>query len=407
LASEGPIRLDRERCTGCGVCASVCPFGAIEIVEGYPVIGESCRLCASCVEACPSKALTIRESERVGDLSSYRGVLIYAEQRRGRMHPVSFELLGKGRELADKLGEPLCSVIIGSGIAEAAGELIARGADRVYVYDDPVLADFRDDPYSAILVDLVRMVKPSIILFGATSIGRSLAPRVAASLNTGLTADCTGLDIDPETRLLVQTRPAFGGNVMATIVCPNRRPQMATVRYKVMPEAPRDPNRRGEIKLMKLEVASLPDRVRILEFQPLKEEVSITEADVVVSGGKGLGTPEGFRLLEELAELLGGAVGASRPTVDEGWIGYSHQVGLSGRTVRPKLYIACGISGAVQHLAGMRTSDFIVAINKDREAPIFSVASLGVVGDLYEVIPRLIERIKEYRGHGSARPSNS
>jgi electron transfer flavoprotein alpha subunit/NAD-dependent dihydropyrimidine dehydrogenase PreA subunit len=407
LASEGPIRLDRGRCTGCGVCASVCPFGAIEIVEGYPVIGEGCRLCASCVEACPSKALTIRESERVEDLSSYRGVLIYAEQRRGRIHPVSFELLGKGRELADKLGEPLSSVIIGSGIAEAAGELIARGADTVYVYDDPILADFRDDPYSAILVDLVREVKPSIFLFGATSIGRSLAPRVAASLNTGLTADCTGLDIDPETRLLVQTRPAFGGNVMATIVCPNRRPQMATVRYKVMPEAPRDPSRGGEIRLMKLDAASLPDRVRILQFQPLREEVSITEADVVVSGGKGLGNPEGFKLLGELAELLGGAVGASRPTVDEGWIGYSHQVGLSGRTVRPKLYIACGISGAVQHLAGMRTSDFIVAINKDREAPIFSVASLGVVGDLYEVIPRLIERIKEYRGHGSVRPRNS
>ncbi len=273
---------------------------------------------------------------------------------------------------------------------------MARGSDSVYVYDDPILADFRDDPYSALLVDLVRDVKPSIFLFGATSIGRSLAPRVAASLKTGLTADCTGLDIDPETRLLVQTRPAFGGNVMATIICPNTRPQMATVRYKVMPEAPRDPTRKGEIRMMRLD-AKLPDRVKILDFQPLKEAVSITEADVVVSGGKGLGGPEGFRLLEELADLLGGAVGASRPTVDEGWIGYSHQVGLSGRTVRPKLYIACGISGAVQHLAGMKTSDCIIAINKDREAPILSVASLGVVGDLYEVIPRLIEKIREYR----------
>ncbi len=403
MASEGPLRLERDRCTGCGICASACPFGVIEIIDGYPVIGDGCRLCASCVDICPNEALTIIEGAETEEASGYSGVLTFAEQRRGRIHPVSYELLGKGRELADKLGEPLSSVIIGSGVTEMAEELIMRGADRVYVYDDPRLADFRDDPYSALLVDLVRKVRPSIFLFGATSIGRSLAPRVAASLNTGLTADCTGLDIDPETRLLVQTRPAFGGNVMATIICPRTRPQMATVRYKVMPEAPRDPNRRGEIKLMKFDPANLPDRVRILDFQPLKEEVSITEADLVVSGGKGLGTPEGFKMLEELADLLGGAVGASRPCVDEGWIGYSHQVGLSGRTVRPKLYMACGISGAVQHLAGMKTSDFIIAINKDREAPIFTVASLGVVGDLYEIIPRLIERIREYKKDVSVR----
>lgn len=402
-----PIRLDRDRCTGCGICVSACPFGSIRIMDGYPVIMDDCRLCSSCVEACPNQALTMMEGAAPEGPKGYSGVLTFAEQRRGRIHPVSYELLGIGRELADKLGEPLSSVIIGGGIAEMAEELIARGADRVYVYDDPSLADFRDDPYTTLLVELVREVKPSIFLFGATSIGRSLAPRVAASLKTGLTADCTGLDIDPETRLLVQTRPAFGGNIMATIICPRTRPQMATVRYKVMPEAPRDPNRRGEIKLMKVEASSLPDRVRILEFQPLREEVSITEADVVVSGGKGLGAPEGFRLLEELADLLGGAVGASRPTVDEGWIGYSHQVGLSGRTVRPKLYIACGISGAVQHLAGMKTSEFIIAINKDREAPIFSVASLGVVGDLYEIIPRLIEKIREYKGNVSIRKGDT
>jgi electron transfer flavoprotein alpha subunit len=219
-------------------------------------------------------------------------------------------------------------------------------------------------------------------------------------LDTGLTADCTGLEIDPETGLLMQTRPAFGGNIMATIICPDRRPQMSTVRYKVMKEAERDPTREGEIVEKAVDVDRLPDRIKVLDFQPAAEEVSIVDADIVVSGGLGLGDPKGFELIEELAHVLGGAVGASRPTVDEGWIEYRHQVGLSGRTVRPKLYMACGISGAVQHLAGMKTSDVIISINSDKEAPIFNVSSLGAVGDLYEVVPRLIEKIKEYRNNG-------
>ena len=394
-----PISVERERCVGCGLCVGACPFGSIEMVEDYPSIKDDCRLCGACVGACPEGAIEIKEARKEADVSRHRGVLVYAEHRKGNVHPVAFELLGKGRELADQLGEPLYAVIIGSGIGESAVELAIRSADRVFVYDDPALANFRDDPYSALLKELVDEVKPSIFLVGATAIGRSLGPKVAACLGTGLTADCTGLDIDPETRLLLQTRPAYGGNIMATIITTDRRPQMATVRYKVMKEAARDPSKKGEIVKKPVDMHKLPDRVRIVDFQPSPEEVSIVDAEIVVSGGKGLGEPKGFELVQGLAKTLGGAVGASRPTVDEGWIEYRHQVGLSGRTVRPKLYMACGISGAVQHLAGMKTSDVIISINKDREAPIFSVSTLGAVGDLYEVIPRLIEKIRKYKGN--------
>jgi electron transfer flavoprotein alpha subunit/NAD-dependent dihydropyrimidine dehydrogenase PreA subunit len=395
--SELPISIDRERCTSCGLCVGACPFGSIEMVEGYPSIKDDCRLCGACVNVCPEGAIAIKEAKEEVDVSDYRGVLVYAEQRKGKVHPVAYELLGKGKELADQLGEPLYAVIIGNHVGEGVEELAIRGIDKVFVYEDPGLTDFRDDPYSALLKELVEELKPSIFLIGATAIGRSLGPKLAACLRTGLTADCTGLDIDPETRLLLQTRPAYGGNIMATIITTDSRPQMATVRYKVMKEAERNPSNKGGIIRKPVDMAKLPDRVEILDFQPAPEEVSIVDAEIVVSGGKGLGEPKGFGIIEQLARALGGAVGASRPTVDEGWIEYRHQVGLSGRTVRPKLYMACGISGAVQHLAGMKTSDVIISINKDPEAPIFSVSSLGAVGDLYEVIPLLIKKIKEYK----------
>jgi len=226
--SELPIRVDKDRCISCSICVSSCPYAAIEMVEGYPVIGDACRLCGACVDACPEGAIAIEEAERAVDLTEYRGVMVYAEQRGGRVHPVAHELLGKGRELADQLGEPLYAVLIGSDVKAGAEELAVRSADKVYTYEDPALEDFRDDPYSALMAELVREVKPSLFLIGATSIGRSLGPKLAAVLETGLTADCTGLEIDPETRLLLQTRPAYGGNIMATIICPNSRPQMAT-----------------------------------------------------------------------------------------------------------------------------------------------------------------------------------
>ena len=390
-----------DACTGCGVCVSACPFGAITIIGNKAQIGDTCRVCGVCEPVCPVKAITTKKSEGSQNWEDWRGVLIYAEQREGTVHPVAYELLGRGRELAETLGELVYAVVIGEGLDKAADELIKRGADKVLVYDHPNLATYRDDPYAQILTEATRELKPSIFLIGATSIGRTLGPRVAAKLKTGLTADCTSLDIDPLMKVLLQTRPAYGGNIMATIYTQNSRPQMATVRYKVMTEAKIDPAHYGEVVKKTVDPSSLQDRVKVLGFEAAKEQVSIVDADVVVSGGKGLGEPKGFELIQQLAVALGGAVGASRPTVDEGWIEYRHQVGLSGRTVRPKLYLACGISGAVQHQAGMKTSDVIIAINKDREAPICRISSLAAVGDLYEVVPRLIERIKESKAGGT------
>ncbi len=367
--------------------------------DGYPRILDDCRLCGACVDECPTNAITIEAKEISIDHSEYKGILVFSEQWNGNVHPVAYELLGKGRELADQLDEELYTVIIGNKLESAVQELASRGPDKIFVYENPDFENFKDDTYSSILENFVNEVKPSIFLLGATLIGRSLGPKVAACLETGLTADCTGLDIDPETRLLLQTRPAYGGNIMATIICTDARPQMATVRYKVMKEAPIQ-SKECEIIFKKIDSSEIPDRVKIIHTQPATEQVSIVDADIVVSGGKGMGEPQGFELIKDLADALGGAVGASRPTVDEGWINYSHQVGLSGRTVRPKMYLACGISGAVQHLAGMKTSDAIIAINKDPEAPIFNVASLGAIGDLYEVIPILIKKIKERRKNG-------
>lgn len=388
------IKVLEDRCVGCGICVDACPFACITLEDGKARIGEGCTFCGACVEACPSDAIVISREERKADLSGYTNVLVFGEQVDGKISPVVYELLGKGRQLADKLGQDLECVVLGDDMDPAARELIYYGADRVYLFDSPRLAVFRDDPYIQILSRLVQEIKPSILLLGATNLGRSLAPRLAVRLRAGLTADCTGLDIDENGNLL-QTRPAFGGNVMATILCESTRPQMATVRYKVMKRAQRDEGRTGEVIVRDVDDGSLMDRIEVLQSNRESGEQSITEADIIVSGGKGLGGPAGFELVGQLAELLGGAVGASRAAVDDGWIEYRHQVGLSGKTVRPKLYIACGISGSVQHLAGMQTSDVIVAINKDPQAPIFKVADFGIVGDLYEVIPKIVDLLKE------------
>jgi electron transfer flavoprotein alpha subunit/NAD-dependent dihydropyrimidine dehydrogenase PreA subunit len=386
------IKVTVEKCTGCGLCVDACPFHCITLIDKTAVISEECRLCGLCVDVCSTKAIEIQVEEKGIDVSKYQGVLVFGEQRSGVIAPVVYELIGKGRELADKLGERLECVVLGEDMEAQADDLSSYGVDRIYLFDSPLLADFRDDPYTQLLTHLIKEAKPSIVLIGATSIGRSLAPRIATKLQTGLTADCTGLDIDSEGHLL-QTRPAFGGNVMATILCSNTRPQMATVRYKVMQRAEKGPDHVGEVIRKKVDDHVL-DRTRIRAISTEAEEVNITEAQIIVSGGKGLGSPEGFNLIQELAEVLGGAIGASRLVVDEGWIPFKHQVGLSGKTVRPKLYIACGISGAVQHLAGMQTSDVIVAINKDSSAPIFKIADYGIVGDLYEVIPEIIKLLK-------------
>jgi electron transfer flavoprotein alpha subunit len=389
------IRVVEEKCNGCRLCVKACPFGEVSVKEGLAIIGEGCTLCGLCVSACKFFAIEIQmEARREIDLSQYSGVWVVAEQKRGVVQSVTFELLGVGRELADRRSSELSAIMIGHGMADAAAELVARGADTVYVIDSPVFEHYQDEPYSRVLSRLINRWKPEIVLAGATAIGRSLIPRVAVMVQAGLTADCTGLSIGEDGHLL-QTRPAFGGNIMATILTPRHRPQMATVRHKVMKALSPDASRPG--KLINVEVTNSDkfNRATVAEFVEEEEKtVNIAEADIIVSGGRGLQSPDNFALLEELALALGGAVGASRAAVDSGWIPYSHQVGQTGKTVQPKLYIACGISGAIQHLVGMQSSDVIVAINKDPYAPIFEVATYGIVGDLFQIIPRMIKKLR-------------
>ena len=393
--------IDIETCIGCGVCEEECTFGAIEVIDGVAVVNEKCTLCGSCVDSCEVGALTIEREEKAvqADLAEWSGFLIYAEFRHGKVVPVSFELLGIGRQLADQRNVPLIAVLLGAGLGDAAKDLVSYGADIVYQVDDPALQYFTDEIYGNILEDVVREQKPEVVLAGATAIGRSFIPLVATSLATGLTADCTELSIRPEDGVLLQTRPAFGGNIMATIECPHTRPQMATVRPRVMKAVEPDLNRKGEIINYQPRPDRMQSRVKVLRsVLEEQDQVNITEGEIIVSGGRGLDNEKGFELIKQLADAVGGAVGASRAAVDSEWIAYPHQVGQTGKTVNPKLYIACGISGAIQHVVGMQSSETIVAINKDPHASIFDVATYGIVGDLFEVVPKLIEKIKERRG---------
>ena len=396
-----PIIVRTEKCTGCETCLTSCPFDAIVMKEGKAFINEYCNFCKTCISVCPEGAIIETEESSAAPRPSpaldYKDVLVFAEQREGKAAPVSFELLGAGRRLADELGAKLLAVMLGADESEAK-ELIRWGADRVYLCSDPELIRFNDDPYADIMTMVINEQKPSIVLAGATPIGRSFIPRVAARLRTGLTADCTSLEIDRETRNLLQVRPAFGGNIMATILCPDYRPQMATVRPRVMKRGAYDENRTGEI--ISLQITDSVSRTKVIDV--VKEvsgiSVNLHEAEFIVAGGRGAAGEKGFKLIEDLAQALNGVVGASRAAVDEGWIPYSHQVGQTGKTVNPKIYIACGISGAVQHLVGMQSSDIIIAINKNPEAPIFNVATYGIVGDLFEILPILTKGIREIKG---------
>jgi electron transfer flavoprotein alpha subunit len=361
------------------------------------VIKEGCTFCGACVTVCPVEAIELKIEKKAGmKIDEYRGVWVFAEQREGHVQEVAFELLGKGKELAEKLNEKVTAVLIGEEIIAAqAEELIYQGADCVLLITAAQLKDYLTAPYATILSDMIGRHKPEIVLIGATTVGRDLASRIAARLKTGLTADCTGLDVEVAERKLLQTRPAFGGNIMATICSANHRPQMATVRPKVMKKLKRDARRRGEV--IKEEYKLRADDLKVKLLDIIKDntvKVNLTEAEIIVSGGRGLGDAKNFALIEEFAKLLGGAVGASRATVDAGWISSHHQVGQTGKTVCPKIYIACGISGAIQHLAGMSSSDTIIAINKDPDAPIFKVCNYGLVGDLFEVIPKLMHKLK-------------
>lgn len=394
------IRIIEENCTSCAVCVRACPFSAIKMENDKAVILDNCTLCGSCADACKFDAIDFQDERGtgMGDLSSYRDVWVFAEQKDGVIDSAAFELLGVGRHLADQLGQDLAAVLIGNKVRPLAQQLIAYGADKVYWLDHADLERFNDELYADNLSHLIERYRPNIVLLAATVYGRSLGPRVAARIGTGLTADCTGLEIEADTRNLMQTRPAFGGNLMATIICPDHRPQMATVRPRVMKPLEPDSERSGRILRQQAQLKQ-DLKTRVLQVvEEAGEIVNLLEADIIVSGGRGLGDPKNFALIEELAQTLGGAVGASRAAVDAGWIPYSHQVGQTGKTVGPKVYFACGISGAVQHLAGMSSSDIIVAINKDPDAPIFKVATYGIVGDVLEILPLITKEFKKALG---------
>lgn len=389
------VNVIKEKCKGCSICVKNCPFSAITMEGKLAVIGSSCTGCGVCVEKCPFKAIEkTEEVKEVKDLSAYKGVWVFAEQREKKIMPVVIELLGEGKKLAKEVGCELCAVLCGSEVEELADELFEYGADKVYVADAPELEKYTTDGYTKVIFEAIEEYKPEIVLLGATHIGRDLGPCLAVKANTGLTADCTMLEIDPEDKKIKQTRPAFGGNLMATIVCPNHRPQMSTVRPGVMAKAEHTPGRKGEIVKLNVSFNEGDIRTKVLDIvKSMKETVSLADAEIIVAGGMGLGKAEGFDLLKELADKLGGIVASSRAAVDAGWIDHAYQVGQTGTTVKPKIYVACGISGAIQHVAGMQNAEQIIAINTAENAPIFEVADYGIVGDLYKVIPAMIEEL--------------
>jgi electron transfer flavoprotein alpha subunit len=421
MAEERVARIG-DGCIGCERCVAVCPAEAITMVNGLAVIDpELCTGCEACVSACPAGVIAMTgeaaaaapaaaapaaeaapaERKAPQEAGPAPEVWVFVEHTDARPAGVSWELLGKGKELAEALGGVVCSVLLGSSEeAPLTKEAFAHGADKVYFIEDPVLGHYRTQAYLHGMIRLVEKYRPEIIIFGATTMGRDLAGAVATKLRTGLTADCTGLSIEPERKLLEQTRPAYGGNIMATILCEQRRPQMATVRPRVMPMPARDDSRTGTVVREPLGLRESEVLTKLVEY--IREESTgvtrIEDADILVSGGRGIGGPEGFKMLQELADAIGGVVSGSRATVDKGWIGAERQVGQTGKTVRPKLYIACAISGAIQHLVGMQTSDVIIAINRDPNAPIFGVATWGLVGDVREIVPALTRACKEKLG---------
>jgi electron transfer flavoprotein alpha subunit len=424
---RGKARLIAGKCIACGArCQTSCPSDAIEMNDKEePIISiGKCIGCRKCVKICPSDALEMfftpeeekllaeleaggvveeEEEEETGaeevktDVKAWKGVWVFVEQNHGKAHPVSWELLGVGRTLANDLGVELAAFVLGSEVKALAEEAFGYDADKVYLIDDPLLYNYRTPTYLNGSLSLINKFKPEIVLMGATGLGRDLAGAVATALQTGLTADCTGLTIDKKMRLLEQTRPAFGGNIMATILTETARPQMASVRPHVMPKPEFQPDKKGELITEAFHLPENEIATKVLEIKSLLTEgsINIAAANVIVSGGRGMLSQENFKMLQEMADLLGGVVGASRSAIDAGWMPHERQVGQTGKTVRPKLYVACAISGAIQHLVGMQDADYIIAINKDKTAPIFEVAHLGIVGDVFEILPGVVEKLRQ------------
>ena len=389
------VWIDTELCNGCKRCVNTCPYEGVEMRDGKACILERCTSCGACLETCKQMAMQSDAKPRViPDFSSWKGVWVFAEQRGGILNTVSLELLGKAQELAGTLNQKVSALLLGSKIAKLADTLMAYGADHVYLAENVNLKDYRTTAFTNVIEDLVLKYKPNILLMGATHIGRDLAPRVSRRVGVGLTADCTELSIDPEEGILLQTRPAFGGNVMATIANRYSRPQMATVRPGVMEALKRQKNR-GEVIRHKVSMTQKEIGTKVLDIvREAKRAVNLSEARLIVAGGRGVGDAKGFKVLKKLAGLVGGEVAGTRVAVEEGWIPADRQIGQTGQAVKPEVYIACGISGAIQHRAGMMNSRYIIAINKDPRAPIFQVADWGIVGDLHKLGPEMIKQLK-------------
>ncbi|MBY8980199.1 MAG: electron transfer flavoprotein subunit alpha [Candidatus Lokiarchaeota archaeon] len=392
------IIIDEDQCTGCGNCVDSCPYGAIELENNKAIVLPNCNLCGICVENCPVEAITL-ERDKVSrekiDLSQYKGVWVIAEHYKKIVHKVAFQLLGKGRELSNLLDSKLTFVILGANFDEEIRKFSEYGMDEIIYIKSPLLKDYYSDLYVKVISELIEEHKPEIILIGATPTGRDFAPRIAKRLHAGLTADCTGLDINPETKNLLQTRPTFGGNIMATIRTPFSRPQMATVRPGIF-KAPKKIKKEVQVKIIDYNFTEEDSVSKIIKIiNTSKTPVNLEDAKIIVAGGRGVGSKENFKLIEDLANVLGAELGGSRITVELNWLDPDRQIGQTGVTVSPKLYIACGISGAIQHIVGMENSNIIVAINKDPDAPIFNFAHYGIVGNLHEIIPILIEEIKK------------
>ncbi len=379
----------------------LCPFNAIDYANGELSINAGCKMCRICVKKGPIGAFTLDAGpEEAVDLSQWKGIAVYVEHEAGEIHPVTFELLGKARELAAKRPQPVYCLFIGDNLEEGSKKLLAYGADKVFRYSHPELENFRIEPYAAAFSDFIENRKPAIILVGGTTVGRSLAPRVAARFRTGLTADCTCLEMQDD-GALGQIRPAFGGNIMAHIITPKRRPQFATVRYKIFSAPEPLENPKGELVDCHVAPSFLKSALSVIDTLPKKAESGIEDAEVIVAAGRGIKKPEDLEALKELASALGGEIACTRSLIEAGWLDAKRQIGLSGRTVKPKLLIACGISGAIQFVAGMKGAETILAINTDKEAPIFKVAHYCLVGDLYQIVPELLAKIKAAGGGAS------